>query len=124
MQTKNDYEKEIFNGTVGFVSEIANEVMAVNFDGILIKYRKSDLDDLTLAYAISIHKSQGSEYPIVVVVLTKDHNVMLQRKLLYTALSRGKEYVIVVGDQEAYEKAVKNDFVKERCTLLCHLLSQ
>ena len=124
MQTRNDYEKEIFNGTVGFVSEIANEVMAVNFHGILIKYRKSDLDDLTLAYAISIHKSQGSEYPIVVVVLTKDHNVMLDRKLLYTALSRAKEKVIVVGDQEAYEKAVKNDFVKERCTLLGHRLSQ
>ncbi|MDR3603715.1 MAG: ATP-dependent RecD-like DNA helicase [Syntrophaceae bacterium] len=120
MQIRNNYDKDVFNGDIGRISKIdtVNQEVTILFDGRAVTYDYSDLDEIVLAYAISIHKSQGSEYPCVVIPLLTQHYVLLQRNLLYTAVTRGKRLVIVVGSKKAMAIAVKNDKPQNRYTLL------
>ncbi|NLY53902.1 MAG: ATP-dependent RecD-like DNA helicase [Firmicutes bacterium] len=124
MQTRNNYKKQVFNGDIGRVQAIdleENEVGVVFPEGRyerLVTYDFSELDELTLAYAISVHKSQGSEYPVVVLPISVQHYIMLQRNLLYTAITRAKKLVVLVGTKKAIALAVKNNKVEERHTLL------
>jgi exodeoxyribonuclease V alpha subunit len=123
MQIRNNYDKQVFNGDMGIVENIdeAKSVVAVNFDGSRIDYSNTERDELVLAYAITIHKSQGNEYPAVVLPLLTQHYIMLYRNLLYTAITRAKKYLVVVGSTKALSIAVKNidphcrnTFLKER----------
>ena len=109
MQTENDYERDVFNGDVGRIVSIdpGAEQMTIAFDGRPVQYRFSDLDRLMLAYAVTVHKSQGSEYPAVVIPITTHHYVMLRRNLLYTAITRGRQLVVIVGQKWALQKAVE-----------------
>ncbi|HLA39667.1 MAG TPA: AAA family ATPase, partial [Candidatus Glassbacteria bacterium] len=120
MQIRNDYEKDVFNGDVGRVAGYDGELqeLSVDYDGRLVDYDSVELDDLAVAYAVTVHKSQGSEYPAVILTLLGEHTVMLQRNLLYTAISRGKKLVVLVGDSRAIERAVANDRVQFRHTRL------
>lgn len=110
MQTANDYDKDVFNGDVGFVATIDREdhIVKVNFDGRLVTYEFNELDDLELAYAVTVHKSQGSEYKAVVIPVHTTHFMMLQRNLLYTGITRGKKLVCLVGQKRAVAMAVNN----------------
>lgn len=115
MQLRNDYDKEVFNGDLGIVSYADPEgILRVRFDGRDVEYDGTDLDDLVLSYACTVHKSQGSEYPAVVVVLLTSHFVMLSRNLLYTAVTRGKRLVVIVGQRRALRIAVREDRRGER----------
>ena len=120
MQIENDYEKDVFNGDIGVIRSIDVEEssLVVNFQGRPIEYSSDDLDQLVLAYATTIHKSQGSEYPAVVIPILKQHWIMLQRNLLYTAVTRGKRLVVVVGEKQAVARAVKNADARVRWTSL------
>jgi exodeoxyribonuclease V alpha subunit len=120
MQLRNNYDKDVYNGDVGFVKAVSVEerALTVVFDGRPVKYESGDLDELVLAYAMTIHKSQGSEYPAVIVIVHTQHYVMLQRNLLYTALTRGKKLVLLMGVPYAVDKAIGNDTVRERRTTL------
>ena len=111
MHLKNNYEKEVFNGDIGQVKEVSKSEgrITVAYDGRTIPYDLLELDELTLAYAISVHKSQGSEYGAVIIALTMAHYPLLQRNLLYTALTRGKHLVIVVGSSRAVHTAFENN---------------
>lgn len=124
MQLENDYDREVFNGDVGVVTRLDEEegVVAVDFDGRPAEYSLEELDRLTHAYAMTIHKSQGSEYPAVVIPLLNQHYVMLQRNLLYTAITRGRRLVVLVGDPAAIRTAVQNDRVRRRWTRLSRIL--
>ena len=120
MQIRNNYDKEVFNGDIGNVTSVSTEdrELTVNFDGREIKYDISELDELVLAYATTIHKSQGSEYPIVVIPVLMQHFMMLQRNLLYTGVTRAKKVCVLVGTYKAIAMAVKNVKVNDRNTLL------
>ncbi len=120
MQIRNNYDKEVFNGDIGRVFDIDNEEqeVAVDFLGTIVRYDYLSLDELKLAYSISVHKSQGSEFRAVIVPLTTEHYIMLQRNLLYTAITRGKELVVLVGSTKALRAAVRNDQIKNRFTNL------
>jgi exodeoxyribonuclease V alpha subunit len=120
IQTRNNYDKGLFNGDIGTITGVDGEsgTLSANFDGQCYDFDRGDLGDVSLAYAISIHKSQGSEYPCVIIPLMKSHFMMLQRNLLYTAITRGKQRVIVVGEPAAYAMAVRNSESRQRCTLL------
>lgn len=120
MQVKNDYEKEVFNGDIGRIVGIDEEGQSVSiaFDGRVIPFEFADLDQVNPAYAITVHKSQGSEYPAVVMPLTTQHYMMLQRNLFYTALTRAKSLAVVVGTKKAMAIAVRNDKIQHRCTRL------
>jgi exodeoxyribonuclease V alpha subunit len=109
MQTENDYDKEVFNGDVGYVQQIDADAqeMIIEFDGRPVEYLFGELDEVALAYAVSIHKSQGSEYPAVVIPMMMQHYMMLRRNLLYTGITRGKKMVVVVGQKKAIGMAVK-----------------
>lgn len=126
IQTRNNYDKNVFNGDIGIITGIdgVNGLVDVDFDGNEATYDKSELIDLSLAYCVSIHKSQGSEYPVVVIPILKAHFMMLQRNLIYTAVTRGKRKVILVGDPAAYAMAVRNSDSKTRCTLLQEYLTR
>jgi exodeoxyribonuclease V alpha subunit len=119
MQIKNNYDKGVFNGDMGLVEDIDSDkqTLLVQFD-YSVEYDVADLDELTLAYAISTHRSQGSEFPVVVLPLTTQHYVMLQRNLLYTAITRAKEMIVIVGTKQALGMAVQNNEVAERFTTL------
>ena len=118
IQTRNNYDKNIFNGDMGTVSAVQPDAgtLAVDFEGRVIDLERMELIDLELAYAISIHKSQGSEFPVVVVPVLKQHYVLLRRNLLYTAITRGRKKVFVIGDPAAWAMAVNNNEQKERHT--------
>ena len=120
MQMRNNYDKEVFNGDIGIIKEVdENEKnLVVIFDGKPVGYSQSELDELVLAYATSIHKSQGSEYPAVIILLHTQHYKLLQRNLLYTAVTRGKKLVIVIGSSRAVNIAIKANQVRERRTTL------
>ncbi len=120
MQIRNNYEKEVFNGDIGYVESVNAEerVMEVLFDGRLVPYDTSELEDLMLAYACTVHKAQGSEYPIVVMPVTMKHYVMLQRNLIYTGMTRAKRVLVMAGMPAALHYAVKNNKVSRRNTLL------
>lgn len=111
LQTRNNYDKDVFNGDAGVIKllDLEDQMLVVQMeDGRSVEYDFSDLDQLALAYAISIHKSQGSEYPAVVIPLLMNHYMMLERKLLYTAVTRAKKLVVLVGSRKAIEIAVRN----------------
>ena len=125
MHLRNNYRKEVFNGDIGIVDSIdlEKERAEVDYEGRMVAYDFVELDELSLAYAISVHKSQGSEYPAVVIPLLTQHYIMLQRNLLYTALSRGKQLVIMVGTTKALNVALKNDRPQQRRSMLAHRLN-
>ncbi|MCK4760327.1 MAG: ATP-dependent RecD-like DNA helicase [Candidatus Aminicenantes bacterium] len=120
MQVRNNYDKEVFNGDIGLVSHVDRQKyrVEVDFYGRPVFYEKEEMDDLTLAYAVSVHKSQGSEYLSVVMPLLTQHYIMLQRNLFYTALTRAKELSVIVGSYKALYIAIKNDQpVKRNCLI-------
>jgi exodeoxyribonuclease V alpha subunit len=120
LQTANDYQKEVFNGDVGRIAKIDAEEqeVAVDFDGRQVRYEFEELDELSLAYAMTIHKSQGSEYPAVILPLHTQHFMLLQRNLLYTGVTRGKRLVVIVGSRRALEMAVQRQDDRRRFTKL------
>jgi exodeoxyribonuclease V alpha subunit len=118
MHLRNNYRKEVFNGEIGTVGEAGASLgsLQVDYDGRLVDYALEELDELSLAYAISVHKSQGSEYPAVILPLATEHTFMLQRNLLYTALTRARRLVVLVGSRRALEIALSNDRPARRLT--------
>ena len=124
MQIKNDYDKEVFNGDIGRLVDvdITEQSGVVLYGNRRVHYAPGELIELVPAYALSIHKSQGSEYPIVVLVLMRSHGLMLQRNLIYTAITRAKKMVIFVGEREALNRAIENDTPLKRNTRLEELL--
>ena len=120
MQLRNNYDKDVFNGDLGYVEQIDMEerTLQVNFDGYWVEYDVSELDELTLAYATTIHKSQGSEYPIVVMPILMTHYVMLQRNLIYTGITRAKKICVLIGTKKALAFAIRNMSVLKRNTKL------
>ncbi|MFH1529203.1 MAG: ATP-dependent RecD-like DNA helicase [Pseudomonadota bacterium] len=120
MQVRNNYMKEVFNGDIGTIRALdaKDQTLMVDFGGRTVGYSQDDLDELVLAYAITVHKSQGSEYPGVILVMHTQHYVMLRRNLLYTALTRGRRLVVVVGNERALARAVRNDETGVRYTRL------
>ncbi len=120
MQIKNNYDKEVFNGDIGIIESVneTDRMLKVNFDGRSIEYDITELDELVHAYATTIHKAQGSEYPIVVMPIMMNHFVMLQRNLIYTGITRAKKVLVIVGTKKALAYAVKNVTVTKRNTLL------
>ncbi len=124
MQIRNNYEKDVYNGDIGTVVRIDGEEsrVIVEMDSGRVSYDFSELDELTHAYAVSIHKSQGSEYPAVVIPIMTQHYMMLQRNLLYTGITRGKKLVVVIGTRKAVAIAVKNDKTRKRYTRLAERL--
>jgi len=127
MHLKNNYQKDIFNGDIGVVlaNDPANKELTVDFDdGRIIKYEPEELEDLTLAYAITVHKSQGSEYPAVIMPLMTQHYAMLQRNLLYTAMTRGRLLVVLIGAKRALGIALNNDKPQKRFSSLAYRLTE
>lgn len=116
MQLRNNYDKDVFNGDLGYVEKVNLEdrTLQVDFDGKLVEYEVSELDELTLAYATTIHKAQGSEYPIVVMPVLMTHYVMLQRNLIYTGITRAKKICVLVGTKKALSFAIRNMSVLKR----------
>lgn len=125
LQLRNNYDKDVFNGDVGRIEQIdlENGEVRVDFEGTSVLYEFSDLDELTLAYAISVHKSQGSEYPVVVMPVLTQHYMMLQRNLLYTAITRAQKMVVLVGTRKALAMAVKNNKIATRWSALAQRLA-
>ena len=125
MQLRNNYDKDVYNGDVGFVRAVDadDRALVVAFDGRPVRYDAGDLDELVLAYATTIHKSQGSEYPAVIVLVHTQHYVMLQRNLLYTAITRGKKLVLLIGVPYAVSRAIETNVVRERRTSLAERLA-
>ncbi len=120
IQTKNNYEKEVFNGDLGWIKEIDLEegIVKIQFDERELEYLLSELDEISLAYAISIHKSQGSEYPCVVVPVVIQHYLLLQKNLIYTAITRAKKLAILIGEKRALAIGIKNEKKEKRYTHL------
>ena len=120
MQVRNNYEKEVFNGDIGRITSIdlENQVMIVTFDGTPVPYETTELDEIIQAYAISVHKSQGSEYPAVIIPIFPQHHLLLQRNLIYTAVTRAKKLAVIVGSKRAMAAGIKNDRIMHRYTRL------
>ncbi|MXZ11842.1 MAG: ATP-dependent RecD-like DNA helicase [Gemmatimonadetes bacterium] len=118
MQVRNNYDRDVFNGDIGRVQGIEDDILRVRFQDRVLEYEFSELDELVLAYAMSVHKSQGAEFRAVVMPLTTQHYMMLQRNLLYTAITRARELVVLVGTKQALGMAVRNNRVAERHTTL------
>jgi exodeoxyribonuclease V alpha subunit len=124
MQIRNDYDRQVFNGDMGRVTalDLEEHTLTVNFDGALVGYEFTELDELVHAYAVSIHKSQGSEFPVVVIPILTQHYMMLQRNLLYTGVTRAAKLVVLVGNPRAIAIAVHNDKIAQRNTRLAERL--
>jgi exodeoxyribonuclease V alpha subunit len=120
MQVANNYEKEVFNGDIGRIIQLDDEEREaiIEYDGRAVTYSYDEFDELTLSYAVTIHKSQGSEYPCVVMPIHTQHYMMLQRNLLYTGITRGKKLVVLVGSHKAVAIAVKRVQSHARITTL------
>jgi exodeoxyribonuclease V alpha subunit len=125
MHLINNYQKQVYNGDIGVVRSFDQQKgeLAVDYYGRAVCYDTSELDQITIAYAISVHKSQGSEYPAVIVPLVTQHYVLLQRNLLYTAMTRGKKMVILIGTPKALHIALSNDKPRLRLTSLAGRLA-
>ncbi len=125
MQIVNNYDKDIFNGDIGWISKIDPEEreVTIDFDGKLVPYDYSDLNELVLAYAVSVHKSQGSEYPVVILPVVTQHYMLLQRNLIYTGITRAKKLVIMIGTKKALAIAIRNNKPQRRYTLLSERLA-
>jgi exodeoxyribonuclease V alpha subunit len=125
METQNDYDREVFNGDLGAVERIdgEEEALVVNFEGREAIYPYGELDTLVPAFATTIHKSQGSEYPAVVIPVTTQHYTMLARNLVYTGVTRGKRLVVIIGQKKALGIAVRGGAMKPRWTKLREWLS-
>jgi exodeoxyribonuclease V alpha subunit len=124
MHLINNYQKEVFNGDIGTISDIdrKKEVLSVDYYGRIVNYDFAEMDEISLSYAISVHKSQGSEYPAVIVPIMHQHFVLLQRNLLYTAITRGKNLVILIGTKKALSTAINNNKPKKRLSGLANRL--
>lgn len=122
MQRRNDYAKGVFNGDIGLIARLDEEGLTVAYPDGDVDYERAELDALQPAYAMSVHKSQGSEYPVVILLLLPQHHIMLQRNLLYTAVTRAREKVIIVGSPKAVRTAVANDRPRKRYSLLAERL--
>ena len=120
MQTRNNYDKDVYNGDIGFIRslDLIEHTLSVDFEGRTATYDWSEVDELTLAYAVSVHKSQGSEFPVVVMPVVAQHYMMLQRNLLYTAITRARKLCVLAGNQRATAMAVRNNKVTQRFTAL------
>ena len=125
MQIRNNYDKEVFNGDIGRIARVdtENQEFTIIFDDRELLYDFPDLDEVVLAYAVSVHKSQGSEYPAVIIPILTQHYLLLQRNLIYTAVTRGKKLVVLVGARKAMAIGVKNDKTQKRYTYLQHRLN-
>ena len=126
MQTQNNYDKDVYNGDIGFIQsmEVIEQNLTVNFDGRTVAFDWSQVDQLTLAYVISVHKAQGSEFPVVVMPIVTQHYTMLQRNLLYTAITRARSLCVLTGSRRAISMAVRNNKVANRFTALEWRLAQ
>lgn len=126
MQIRNNYDKNVFNGDIGFVTDVDRKgrTLTVDFDGNRVEYESSELDELTAAYGVTIHKSQGCEFDVVVIVVTRRHAVMLQRNLLYTAITRARKICVLVGDMAGVRMAVDNACASSRNSRLCARLRE
>ena len=125
MQIKNNYDKEVFNGDIGRITKIdqENQELLISFDGRDVPFDFTELDEIVLAYAVSVHKSQGSEYPAVIIPILTQHYILLQRNLIYTGVTRGRKLVVMVGTKRALAIGVRNDKTEKRFTYLRHRLS-
>ena len=120
MQTQNNYDKDVYNGDIGFIRgmDVIEQTLSVDFDGRRVTYDWSDADQLTLAYVVSVHKAQGSEFPVVVMPVVTQHYMMLQRNLLYTAVTRARNLCVLTGSRRAISIAIHNNKVTQRFTAL------
>ena len=125
MQIRNNYDKEVFNGDIGRITGIDLEAqeVTISFDGRQVGFDFTDLDEIVLAYAVSVHKAQGSQYPVVIIPVLTQHYILLQRNLIYTAVTRGRKLVVMVGSKKALAIAVKNNKTQLRHTRLTRRLS-
>jgi exodeoxyribonuclease V alpha subunit len=125
MQIRNNYDKEVFNGDIGRISGLDEEAreLTISFDGRKVDYDFADLDEVVLAYAVSVHKAQGSQYPVVVIPVHTQHYLLLQRNLIYTAITRGQKLVVMVGTPKALAMAVNNNKTRKRYTRLTQRLA-
>jgi exodeoxyribonuclease V alpha subunit len=126
IQTVNNYHKEVFNGDIGQVTQVDADagVVTVDFEGRLVTYELGELDEVSLAYTATVHKSQGSEYPAVVIPLATQHYPMLERNLLYTGVTRGKRLVVLIGQEKALRIAIRTMRSRKRLTNLSAHLRQ
>ena len=124
MHLKNNYQKDVFNGDIGTIYDIDKkaQILSVNYYGRIVDYDFSEMDEISLAYAISVHKSQGSEYPAVIIPIMMQHFVLLQRNLLYTAITRGRKLVVIIGSKKALLTALENDKPQRRLSMLADRL--
>jgi exodeoxyribonuclease V alpha subunit len=116
IQTENDYKKEVFNGDIGTIERIdpIDQEVSIRFDDRLVEYDFGELDEVSLAYAVTIHKAQGSEFPAVVIPVAMQHYMLLQRNLIYTGITRAKRLLVVIGQTKALGIAVRNDQSRKR----------
>jgi exodeoxyribonuclease V alpha subunit len=124
MQIRNNYEKDVFNGDIGWISKINQEdkELTIDFDGRLVPYAYSELDEIVLAYAISVHKSQGSQYRAVILPVTTEHYLLLQRNLIYTGITRAEKLLVLIGSKKALAIAIRNNKPRMRFTRLSERL--
>jgi exodeoxyribonuclease V alpha subunit len=120
MQTQNDYDKDVYNGDIGYVKafDMVEHTLRIDFEGRLVEYDWNEADQLVLAYAVTVHKAQGSEFPVVVIPIVTQHYIMLQRNLLYTAITRAQNLCVLVGNRRAISIAVQNNKVAQRYSAL------
>ena len=116
-------DDNVFNGDIGFIEKISGTEITIDFDGNKVKYKPKDYKAIKHGYAISVHKAQGSEFEIVIMPISKEYRIMLYKKLVYTAITRAKRSLILVGDPTSFSKAVYNVGNKERRTLLKDILT-
>jgi len=120
MQTQNNYDKDVYNGDIGFIQamDMIEQTVTVDFDGRSATFEWSEADQLALAYVVSVHKAQGSEFPVVVMPIVTQHYTMLQRNLLYTSITRARKLCVLTGSRRAIGMAVRNNKVAQRFTAL------
>ena len=126
MQISNNYDKHVFNGDLGYIMDInqSTKTFDVMYENDIVRYDFDDADQLSLAYAVTIHKSQGSEFPAVIIPVINQHHIMLQRNLLYTGVTRARQLIILIGHRTALQRCVENNRQSKRFTQLGHRLKE